>query len=69
MDTIEGRRRRGKHVENPALLLLGVVLLALLREGTSVIFPTAIDRRWITGPQGGRWTWICCCQLQPRQKG
>ena len=62
------RRGRGGHRQNPALLLLGVILLALLGDGSCVILSTAVERRRIGRSEDRRRERISRDQLQPRQK-
>ena len=69
MASIRHRCRRRDYLRTPVLLLLGVVFLALLRERSRIVLATAVDRRWIGGPQDGRWKRIRRDQLKPRQEG
>ena len=69
MAPIRHRCRRRDYLRAPVLLLLGVVFLALLRERSRIVLATAVDRRWIGGPQDGRWKRIRRDQLKPRQEG
>jgi hypothetical protein len=64
------RRGRGcgAYRQNPALLLFGVILLALLSEGSRVILTAAVERRFIGGSKDGRRERIGRYQLQPRQE-
>ena len=64
------RRGRGcgAYRQNPALLLFGVILLALLSEGSRVILTAAVERRLIGGSKDGRRERIGRNQPQPRQE-
>jgi len=61
-------RGRGARRQNPILLLLGVILLALLGEGSGVIFATAVEWRWIGRSEDRRRERISRDQLQPRKQ-